>query len=178
MSDQVAAVVREHAPFVWRALCHLGVPERQVADASQEVFVAVFRNLHRFEGRSSMKTWLFGICRNIAARHARSRARAREALAPGPLPEMAVAESQSRELARREVSSRLEHALQKLPEGTRMVFVLYEIESLPMAEVAAAVGCNESTAYSRLYVARDSVRKQLLRVGLLTPGQALEEVLP
>jgi RNA polymerase sigma-70 factor (ECF subfamily) len=177
MSDDVASVIREHAPFVWRALRHLGVPDRQLADSSQEVFVAVFRSLERFEHRSSLRTWLYGICRNVALTHARSQARSREQLAVA-LPEVAAPEQQTNELTRRELQASLHEALRRLPEATRMVFVLFELECLPMPEVAVAVGCKESTAYSRLYAARENVRKHLVRAGLLEANRELAEVLP
>jgi len=47
-----------------------------------------------------------------------------------------------------------------------------------MADVAAAIGCSESTAYSRLYAARENVRKHLVRVGVLDADRELAEVLP
>ncbi|HET6333218.1 MAG TPA: sigma-70 family RNA polymerase sigma factor [Polyangiales bacterium] len=177
MSEDVASVIREHGPFVWRVLRHLGVPTHQLPDSSQEVFVAVFRSLDRFEGRSTLRTWLYGICRNVAATSARNRARSREQLAE-ELPELAAREEQTSVIARRELQAGLQDALRKLPEGMRSVFVLFELECMAMADVAAAIGCSESTAYSRLYAARENVRKHLVRVGVLDADRELAEVLP
>src|SRR5262249_12085268 len=47
--------------FVWRSVRRLGVDEGAVDDVVQEIFVIVHRRLHDFEGRSSVKTWIFGI---------------------------------------------------------------------------------------------------------------------
>src|SRR5437764_14163717 len=52
------------ADFVWRMLRRLGVPERDLPDTLQEVFLAVHRNLPRFEWRCSLTTWLFTVCRS------------------------------------------------------------------------------------------------------------------
>lgn len=59
-------VYQSHAPMAWRSLRRLGVPDAEVADAAQEVFVVVHRKLDGFEGRSSLTTWLTGICLRVA----------------------------------------------------------------------------------------------------------------
>jgi RNA polymerase sigma-70 factor (ECF subfamily) len=175
MSDDVTPVIREHAPFIWRTLRHLGTPDAQLEDLSQEVFVVIFRKLGAFEGRSTLRTWIYGVCRNVAANAARRRARMREQLSDVPV-EVAAPEGQTLALARQQARAQLNKVLQGLPEQTRMVFVLFEIERLSMCDVAEALGCNESTAYSRLYVARSRVRAALTRGGLIEPGQDLAEV--
>ena len=60
-------IFREYAPFVWRGLRRLGVPECDVEDVCQEVFVVVHRKLGDFEGRSSLRTWIYGICARTAS---------------------------------------------------------------------------------------------------------------
>jgi RNA polymerase sigma-70 factor, ECF subfamily len=176
MTQDAAAIVRAHAAFVWRALRHLGVPPDQLEDVSQEVLIAVCRGLAQFRGQSLLTTWIYGICRNMAADARRKRRHAREQLHERP-PELAVAETQSHELARHELAERLERALATLAEPARMVFVLFEIERLPMAEVASALGCTPSTAYSRLYDAREHVKRAFLRAGLIDETQSLAEVM-
>ena len=58
--------------FVWRSALRLGAPALTVDDVVQETFVIVHRRLGEFEGRSSLKTWLFGILRNVVRAHRRS----------------------------------------------------------------------------------------------------------
>src|SRR6187402_2629097 len=53
-------VYAQNADFVWRSLARLGVPESGLPDAMQEVFLVAYRRLGDFEGRSQVKTWLFG----------------------------------------------------------------------------------------------------------------------
>src|ERR1700722_8443188 len=55
--------------FVWRSVQRLGVPASQVDDVVQEVFLVVHRKLASFEGRSSLKTWLYGIALRVARAH-------------------------------------------------------------------------------------------------------------
>ena len=61
----------EHARYIWRTLRHLGIPEADAPDLCQEVFVTVHRRLASFEGRSSLRTWLYGICIRVASEHRR-----------------------------------------------------------------------------------------------------------
>ena len=74
-------IFAEHSAFVWRVLARHGVRERDLEDVCQEVFVVVFKNLAQFEGRSSMNTWIYGICRRVAANYRGRAAHRRETLA-------------------------------------------------------------------------------------------------
>src|SRR4051812_43457932 len=59
-------IYERHADFVWRTLRRLGVGDGDARDATHDVFVIVHAQLARFEGRSSLSTWLFTICRSVA----------------------------------------------------------------------------------------------------------------
>src|SRR6516165_2467356 len=60
-------VYSEHAAFVMRTVRRLGVNAADVPDTSQQVFMTVHRRLSSFDGSSAVRTWLFGICRRVAA---------------------------------------------------------------------------------------------------------------
>lgn len=60
-ADGFEKIYEAHASRVLRALRRLGVREADLEDVAQEVFVVVHRKLPEFAGRSSLKTWLFGI---------------------------------------------------------------------------------------------------------------------
>ena len=60
---------------MWRALQRHGVPERELADACQEVFLVVHRREAIFEGRSSVRSWLYGIALRVAWRNGARRTR-------------------------------------------------------------------------------------------------------
>jgi RNA polymerase sigma-70 factor (ECF subfamily) len=159
----VADVFRDHAAFVWRALRRLGVREADVEDVAQEVFVVVHRKLGEFEGRSSMRTWLYGICVRTASDY-RKRARIRHEVTTDEPPEQTASAPQVEDVARRQARALLDRILAELDEDKRAVFVLYEIEQVTMAEVAEAVGCPLQTAYSRLHAARRDVEAAVARI--------------
>jgi RNA polymerase sigma-70 factor (ECF subfamily) len=158
------AVFREHAPHVHRALRRLGVSEADAPDALQEVFVVVHKKLAGFEGRSQLRTWIYGIALRVASDHRKS-AYVRRERPTETLPERVGSAPELKELERRERVAMLDRALGALSPEKREVLVLFELEELPMKEVAAALGCPLMTAYARLYAARDDLKKAYAREG-------------
>jgi RNA polymerase sigma-70 factor (ECF subfamily) len=77
--------------------------------------------------------------------------------------ELAIEARQEEDVALHQARAELDRILDTLSDDKRAVFVLYEIEELPMAEVAAAVGCPLQTAYSRLHAARQEVEAIMMR---------------
>ena len=155
------AIYDEHVAFVFRTLFRLGVPDRMVPDAAQEVFTVAFRSLDRFEGRSSMRTWLFGIARRVASDIRRSAPARLEVLeeassdAPDSKQDVAVW------CERSEAVARAETLLAALPEEQRLVFWLFEIEEWTGAEIAEAIDASVPTVHSRLRLAREAIRRKL-----------------
>lgn len=147
-------VFDEHARYVWRTLRHLGIAEADVPDLCQEVFVTVHRRLSSFEGRSSLRTWLYGICIRIASEHRRRPHVRNETAVAEPMPEFAERCGREPDSAI-EQRSTVQRLLSALDEDKRNVVVLYEIEGFTMKEVAEIVGCPLQTAYSRLHAGRE-----------------------
>jgi RNA polymerase sigma-70 factor, ECF subfamily len=151
---------RAEFAFVWRSLRALGVPEAAVDDAAQEVFLVVHRRLDEFEGRSSLKSWLFGIARGIAANQRRSIRRRRE---DGELDErVAAAGPGPREQAERSEAVRLVLGfLDRLDEDKRVAMVLVDLEGMTVPEAAELIGDKPNTIYSRLRVARQAFERMV-----------------
>jgi RNA polymerase sigma-70 factor (ECF subfamily) len=156
-------VFRTYSPFVWRVLLRLGVAEADIDDVAQEVFLGIHRNLPRFEGRCSLRTWVYGICHRRAVDY-RRRASVRPELYSDDPPEQGVAASQEQGLVLSQARAQLAAVLDGLDEEKRTVFVLFDIEGVAMDEVAEIVGCPLQTAYSRLYAARRKVEATLVRL--------------
>lgn len=144
-------IYREHVDFVYRIACQLGAPPAAVEDVVHDVFIVVHRRLHEFDGRS-MRSWLYGITRRVVAHELRGGARARRRLAalppppPSRDPEDTTGDAQAIAL--------IEAFLRSLDDDQRAVFSLVEIEGCSAVEVAAALGVNVNTIYSRLRLAR------------------------
>lgn len=156
-----AAVYRAHAAFVRRSIRHLDVPDAYADDVLHDVFLVVHRRLDDFDGRTSMRAWLFGISRRVALHQRRGDARRtrRDRRAPVPAAEPCPEEL----LAKREAARWVEAFLSELEPSQRAVFVLCDVEGLPAPEVAAATGTKLNTVYSRLRLARRRFERAVQR---------------
>jgi len=166
-----AEVFRAYAGYVLGLLRRLGVRDADVEDVAQEVFIVVHAQLAGFEGRSTLKTWICGICVRKVSEY-RRRAHRRHEVVVATLPERAAGgdQDQHARLERDEQAALLQQGLSLLSEKLLHVFVLYEVEELTMAEVARAVGCPRFTAYTRLYAARRAMRTFLERASDVRSG--------
>jgi RNA polymerase sigma-70 factor (ECF subfamily) len=155
----LARVYRDHFAFVWRMVRRLGVPDPQIEDAVQDVFVVVHRRLPDFEGRSSVRTWLAGIVRRVARDYRRSIER-KPALANAldlALDELSVERGTPEDDALATEAVKLLHLLlDTLDDDKREVFILAELEQWSIADIAEAIGVKVNTASSRLRLAREA----------------------
>ena len=157
--------------FVWRSVRRLGVPEASVDDAVQDVFVVVHRKLCEFEGRSSIKTWLFGIAMRVAKDQRRAASRRgpteplRESLVDAPCgcPMESAAQNEAVRL--------LHTLLDDLDDEKRAVFVMSELEQMSVPEIAETLDINVNTVYSRLRAARTAFEKAVARHKLREGGK-------
>jgi RNA polymerase sigma-70 factor, ECF subfamily len=153
---------QEHAAFVWRSLRRLGVAEADVDDVLQEVFLVVHRRLSEYEERGRARAWLYSICTRIA-RDQRRKVIARRESMSSDVPEPTVPATQLSQLEDAEARRLGHELLATLSEDLREVFVLFELEQIPMSQVAEAVGCGLFTGYSRLRLARKKLRTEFAR---------------
>lgn len=149
-----------HLPLVWRTLRRFGVPDAALDDAVQDVFTVVHTKIDGFEGRSSMKTWLFGIARRIARNH---RDKGREKLLGAERNFESTLPSHPAEAEKLERVRFLYRLLDQLPTERREIFVLVEIEELTVAEASDVLEENPNTLASRLKRARQDLKDLLAR---------------
>ena len=147
-------IYTSHFELAWRALRRYGVPPEELEDGLQEVFLTVHDRLHTFEGRSSLRTWIYGIARRIAREH-RPNGRL-EICQPRSLDELPAHGSldEGLGLEQREDAQLLDALLAELSEDRREVLVLVELEQLTVAEASEVLGENPNTLQSRLKAAR------------------------
>jgi RNA polymerase sigma-70 factor (ECF subfamily) len=125
-------------------------------DAAQEAYLKAYRALlqGQFDGRSSLRTWLYRVATNTALDQLRSRKARPEATEGGPL--IASHELAEQRLALVELAGWLEG----LPEEQRVALVLSAVEGLSSAEIGAILGCSEGAVEQRLVRARAALRKK------------------
>jgi RNA polymerase sigma-70 factor, ECF subfamily len=158
------AIYSEHFAFVWRCLRGLGVAESALDDAAQDVFVIVHRRLAEFRGESTMRTWLYGIVRNVASNARRSHRRKGD---HDELPHDAAATSgDPLKRAQDEQAARfVQSFLARVGEKKRELFVLAVLEQVSVPEAAEALGIPLNTAYTRLRAVRAEFQAALAQRG-------------
>mgnify|MGYP001551149608 CR=1 FL=1 len=146
---------RAHYQAAGAFLRKLGVRERDLDDAMQDVFAELFRSLPRFRGEAQLRTWLYRLCATQARRARRFRA-VSDVLGSllGQTSEAATTQELPEDVARRRVSC----ALDRLSAAERLVFVLYELEGLSGEEIAPIAGCPTATVWRRLHYGRARFR--------------------
>ncbi|MFI4861215.1 MAG: RNA polymerase sigma factor [Phycisphaerales bacterium JB063] len=157
-ADAQAALVRELQDVWYRyALSILRDPE-QAKDAAQETALRFLKNLPRFQGGSTLKTWSLGIATNVCRE--RRRQRWPLALADAPAdPDPTPGPRQRAEL--REQRDHLLAVLRDLPDRQREAVALRFFEQLSIRETAEAMGCAPGTVKATLSQALQSLRQRM-----------------
>jgi RNA polymerase sigma-70 factor, ECF subfamily len=163
-----ADLYQAHAALIWRTLRRLGVRPADLDDQVQEVFIVAHRKFDAFhagEG-SSARAWLCAIALRVAA-DARKKAYVRKEVLGTSDAGAAVAVDPSTPLQALEAAQArqfLDQCLDQLSDDRRAVFTLYQLEEMPMLEIAAALDCPVQTAYSRLHSAREDLTLAMRRL--------------
>lgn len=156
---ELERIYRAHADFVWRSVQRFGVGPAYAEDVVHEVFLVVQRRLGDLDPKASVRGWLWGIARGVAANHRRGRARAarREQVSfevvPPPTP---IDPEQQVRVA--EAAAVVLRFLDQLPADKRAVFELADIEGLSCPEIAGLLELELGTVYAQLRTARRRFR--------------------
>lgn len=145
------ALYERHAALVFRFLSALGVRDPEREDACQDVFLAVYRSLPSFRGEAQLSTWIYRITARTTGKLIQKR-RLRSALTNTLTLEPAPPVSDPTEASARALL--LDGMLERLNPKKRLVLVLFELEGVPVEEIARIVGCPTNTVWSRLHHAR------------------------
>ncbi len=182
-----AELVREYQASLVRVARIYVSTQAAAEEVAQETWLGVLNGLDRFEGRSSLRTWIFRILTNIAKTRAQRDGRTLPFSAlqdPGWVPEAAVDADRFLDsehprwpghwalrpepwpedaLVAAETRGRVEQAIEELPASQRAVISLRDIEGWDSAEVCNALGISETNQRVLLHRARSKVRSALER---------------
>lgn len=129
-------------------------------DLAQEAFVKAFQSIGRFKEGEPFGPWIYRIVTNLALDVVKHRSRFRHEELTETQP---AARRDNAELGAvtNELASRIDGALESLPEHQRVVARLYLVEQFDHAEIAAMMGLSEGTVRSHLSLARKKLKEQL-----------------
>jgi RNA polymerase sigma-70 factor (ECF subfamily) len=183
-------VSRYHAS-VYNVVYRIVGDSADAADTVQEVFLKVHRGLEKFQGQSSLKTWIFRIAvhegcnyRRWWRRHRAKETSLEEVYCAGPdgtgpsLGEHLAADGLSPfdEVSSKEIRQAVDQALHKIPEAYRTAVVLRDLEEFSYEEIAEILAVSLGTVKSRVARGREALRTLLgsvvgrQRVGTVTVG--------
>jgi len=167
-------VFERYHPMVYNLTYRILGDREEALDVSQEVFICVYRKLHRFRWESSLKTWIYRIALNRASNRFRwwkrlkrygtisldgwavpeeKRSLAKSLAAPGRSPEDKVLE--------RERGAEIGRALTRLPIQQRVAVIMRDIEGLSYEEIASALQVSLGTVKSRISRGREELKRRL-----------------
>jgi RNA polymerase sigma-70 factor (ECF subfamily) len=170
------ALMDRHSERLFHYLLRQLTNESEAADLAQESFVRVYHNRARFDPAQRFSTWLYAIATNLLRdrfrwhkRHPQVSLDAEREEAGSmldTLPDAAASASEQMEADER--ANEVRAAVQSLPEELRTPLILSEYEELSHAEIGAVLSCTAKASETRLYRARNHLRKRL--AGILHPS--------
>ena len=152
---------RRHQAYVYRLARAMTGSSAVAEDIVQEVFLALMRDLERYDAsRAGLRTYLFGIARNLARYKARN---VRRLISMDQVEEASEFEDPAAELSANQETRRLRQCLAGLPARYREVIVLCDLQELDYAATAAVLSVPIGTVRSRLHRGRQLLLERLQR---------------
>ena len=159
------AIFNDHGAYVWHSLRRLGIARADLEDLTHDVFILVYRQLHQYDPDRPIRPWLFAFAFRKASEYRRKSYVRLELINGGG--DMVDPRPTALDRVLYQESLELGHsALAELDIAQRAVFVLHELDEVPIPEVAVALGIALNTAYSRLRLARAAFDKAVRRLRL------------
>jgi RNA polymerase sigma-70 factor, ECF subfamily len=171
-----AELLSRHERALWNFVRRFVADGATAEDLLQEVFLRVVRGAGQWQPTAKFSTWIYTIARNLCTDHARRMSHRQTTSLDGPaLPGGQADGSGPRHidgvpgpdpggevaLDNREMTARIERALAALPIEQREVFLMRELQDMPFAEIAVAVGASLPTVKSRMRYALERLRVAL-----------------
>ena len=157
--DACLEVFRDEFEYIFRTLQRLGTARSEVEDLVQEVFIALRRSWSGYDRERPLRPHLFGVAFRIVAARRRNR---KGALFLGDHQDVEPSQDEPTEASR--LRTMVLKALQRLPLARRAVFVMHELDDVPIAEAARVLGMRPFTGYWRLQKARCEFAVAIRRV--------------
>lgn len=157
------ALYREVGEAVFRMIHRMTGDPHRAEDLTHDAFVRVHERSHQFQGRGSVRAWVFGIARNLVLEDARNRRR-RLRLLERRAPEVEAGlggHAGAADPAGAEERILMEEALAALPPGQRTALLLHVVDGYSHAEVGAMLDIAEGSSKARVSRAKATLRRIL-----------------
>jgi RNA polymerase sigma-70 factor (ECF subfamily) len=146
--------------YIHRTLHRLGAPSSEVEDLAQDVFLALRSSWPKYDPSRPLRPYLFGIAFRIVSAQRRKR---RREVAFGVVDADDLRPRAEEVLQTKQARAVVLAALERIPLPRRAVLVMYDLDDVPVAEIASVLGVPRFTVYSRLRKARRELEAALRR---------------
>jgi len=169
--EAFASIVQQYMkPAYYVALGYVGRPE-DALDLSQDAFVNAFRHIKRFDTSRKFFPWFYSILKNLCMNHLARRRRRRESsidemAEEGQVPIPVETVDPEQNVLRRDLEDKVGKALQRLRPKDKEIIILQHFQDYSYQEIADLLGIPIGTVMSRLYGARQAMRRELERLGV------------
>jgi RNA polymerase sigma-70 factor (ECF subfamily) len=166
-SSAFELIYRLHCRRVYALCLRMLRDPVEAEDLTQETFMQLFRKIHTFRGESAFSSWLHRLTANLVLMHFRKKKLAQTPLdeitmsaeeTSSPLNELGVPDLRLTGLFDR---ANLQTAIDQLPEGSKAMFILHDVQGYDHNEIAKIRGCSVGNSKSQLHRARKRLRKLL-----------------
>lgn len=158
--DAFAALVRRFAPILNGYVRRVGGPAASADDLVQDIWLAVMRGLPRLQQPDRFRSWLFGIAHRVLMQHFRTQYARPVAADDNALAHLSEPDGHDADDPEQWVAV-LGAGLSGLGPAEREVLDLFYLQELSIADIASALRLPTGTVKSRLYRAREQLRRQL-----------------
>ncbi len=168
--EAYAQMVELYSPKIYRLALRMVDDPLEAEDVLQETFLNAFRAIQKFEGRSSLSTWLYRIATNQALMHLRKQSPTLFSV-DEPIPNLDDPDQRyeivdwcclpEEEFMTTETQAQLKEAIQELSPALKTVFILRDLHHLTTRETAQVLDITESAVKTRLLRARLHLREAL-----------------
>lgn len=156
----LGALFDRYSVAVYRLVSRLlRMEPAEADDMVQMTFIEVWRGAKKYDGRGSVRSFVFGVAVNVVRHHFRSTKRRRDLLAEAPEP--APMRGPDDAAIRKQQVSQLAAALERLPHDLRVAYVMCDLEDIPGVEAARVLDVRQGTLWRRLHDARKALREAL-----------------
>jgi RNA polymerase sigma-70 factor (ECF subfamily) len=165
--DEIFRTYRTRIYWLALGICH---NERDAEDVAQNTFVKIVRNIHTFEGRSSISTWIYRVAYNEALMFLRKRQRQNRLWkflneetekVPREFFSSGMTKAPDESALDQELKSRVTAAIRRMPIKYRMAVLLHNIEGMSMKETAAVMRLKLNSLKTRLHRAYGMMRGEM-----------------
>jgi RNA polymerase sigma-70 factor (ECF subfamily) len=159
-------LVDRYGRRVYGIAYHFTLRKEDAEELSQEIFLKVFENLHRFDGQYSFGAWIVSLARNLCIDQYRRRKREKSFVHVSDesvMPLLPASDDPARNALQKERTKLLFEAIAELPEELSEILVLRDLEGMTYEEIAAALELPDGTVKSRLFRARSETAKIIRR---------------